>query len=235
MEQGLDLDYVTKVWQENHFPNDDKLKCYFKCLNLKFGVMDEQGNVIDDTLKQVSSHFHDAATDTEIMGRRTEGKKRIKAAANKVIGLKKSLREVAKSYGISMTTLGKHIKKHKLSGQTEFKYEANNATQKLGVTVNEIKKLDFQYAKAKNVKYPAKWNEDESAGRQWYRTFRLTYRNRISLIKSKTASLGQMACFNKPNVEVILKKLAEIYLRHPLQPQNVWNLNDTGQPPLPEN
>ncbi|KAF2882062.1 hypothetical protein ILUMI_24110 [Ignelater luminosus] len=85
-------------------------------------------------------------------------------------------------------------------------------------------KLAFQYAKANNVKYPAKWDENESAGRQCYRTFRLTYRNRISLKKPR----GRMACLSKPNVKMFFKELAETYSRQPLQPQNVWNLDETG-------
>ncbi|KAF2879900.1 hypothetical protein ILUMI_26269 [Ignelater luminosus] len=90
-----------------------------------------------------------------------------------------------------------------------------------------IEAVANEYAKANNVKYPAKWDEDESAGRQWYRTFRLIYRNRISLIKPEVTSLDRMAHFNKPNIEMFFKKLAEIYSKHPLQPQNVWNPDET--------
>lgn len=192
------------------------------------------------------------------MGRSATGKKRAKpdaeimeAAADEVIKHNRPLREVATSYGVSKSTLGRHIQKYKLSGQTNFKYEANNATQKVcttekeeellsyivkaaqwnfGVTVEEMKKLAFQYAKANNLKYPDKWNENESAGRQWYRTFRKAYKNRISLRKPESTSLGRMASFNKPNVETFFGKLREIYSRYSLQPQNVWNLDETGCP-----
>lgn len=190
------------------------------------------------------------------MGRSSVGRNRaapnaecMEAAANEVITQKQSLREVAAVYGVSKSTLGRHIQKHKLSGQTKFKYEANNATQKVftieqeeellsyllraaqwnfDVTVDEMKKLAFQYAKANNLKYQVKWDENESAGRQWYRTFRKSYKDKISLRKPESTSLGRMASFNKPNVEIFFEKLREVYSRYSLQPQKVWNLDETG-------
>lgn len=66
-EVGLEEDFVKKIWKENHFPNDDKLKCYFKCLTLKLGVMDETGDVIDNNLQKVAAQFNDDNTKTEIV------------------------------------------------------------------------------------------------------------------------------------------------------------------------
>lgn len=66
-EVGIDEAFVHKAWSENHFPNDDKLKCYFKCMNIKFGILTPSGDVVDDELKKVSAQFVDAATDTEIV------------------------------------------------------------------------------------------------------------------------------------------------------------------------
>ncbi|KAF2902991.1 hypothetical protein ILUMI_03190 [Ignelater luminosus] len=66
-EIGIDTDFLNKAFKENHYPNDDKLKCYFKCLNIKLGVMNEKGDVNDDRLKYVASHFSDASTEEEIV------------------------------------------------------------------------------------------------------------------------------------------------------------------------
>ncbi|KAF2882628.1 hypothetical protein ILUMI_23554 [Ignelater luminosus] len=66
-EIGIDSAIVDKAWAENHFPNDEKLKCFFKCINMKFGVLTASGDVVDDELKKVSAQFVDAATDTEIV------------------------------------------------------------------------------------------------------------------------------------------------------------------------
>ncbi|KAF2902995.1 hypothetical protein ILUMI_03194 [Ignelater luminosus] len=66
-EVGLEEAYVIKVWSEKHFPNDDKLKCYFKCTSMKLGVMDETGDIIDDNLRKVAAQFNDDETKTEIV------------------------------------------------------------------------------------------------------------------------------------------------------------------------
>lgn len=50
------------------------------------------------------------------------------------------------------------------------------------VTVDEMKKLAFRYAKASNLKYPPKWNANKLAGGQCYRTFRKAYKNKISTV-----------------------------------------------------
>ncbi|XP_072398037.1 uncharacterized protein [Diabrotica undecimpunctata] len=192
------------------------------------------------------------------MGRSATGKKRVKpdaealeAAANEILAHSRPLREIANLYGVSKSTLGRHIQKHKVSMKATFKYEANNSTRKVfsteqenelltyiikaaqwnyGVTVEEMRKLAYQYAKLNNVNYPESWDNNKTAGRQWYRCFRTSYNNKISLRKPEATSLGRMACFNKPNVLIFFDKLGEIYSRLKLTPQNVWNLDETGCP-----
>lgn len=82
--------------------------------------------------------------------------------------------EVARIYEVSKSTFISR-QKYKLSGETDFKYEANNATKNgftieqerkllsyilktaqwnFGMTVDEMKKLAFKHAEANNLKYP---------------------------------------------------------------------------------
>ncbi|KAF2883073.1 hypothetical protein ILUMI_23100 [Ignelater luminosus] len=85
-----------------------------------------------------------------------EGKERIKpeaarmeADANEVIGQKRSLQRVT-AYQRVLLVFTIEQEEELLS------YILKAGKSNFGVTVDEIKKLTFQYAKANNAKYPAK-------------------------------------------------------------------------------
>ena len=79
-----------------------------------------------------------------------------------------------------------------------------------------------------NLKYPACWDAEKSAGRQWYRRFRIKYKSILSLRTPKAMSLEQMASFNKPNVEAFFGKFNNIYERQSWFPYRIWNIDETG-------
>ncbi|KAF2890068.1 hypothetical protein ILUMI_16105 [Ignelater luminosus] len=89
------------------------------------------------------------------MGRSAEGKKRIKpAAANEVIEQKRSLREI-KFRHINEHSCNATQKVFTIEQEEELlSYILNAGQWNFGVTVDEMKKLAFQYAKFNNVKYP---------------------------------------------------------------------------------
>lgn len=55
----------------------------------------------------------------------------ITAAAEKVINGEFTLREAAREYNVSRSTLSRHLKKHRNSGHEKFCYVASNAVKKV--------------------------------------------------------------------------------------------------------
>lgn len=196
------------------------------------------------------------------MGRSKTGVKRkkietenITTAAECVLQNRLSLREAAKTYNVSRSSLSRHLLAHRRSGADHFVYRASNAVKQVfsldeekllleylitaakwnyGLTVTEVRKLAYEYAKENSKKYPASWDHEKIAGRQWFRDFKKRYEKRLSLRKPEATSLGRMAAFNKENVKLFFSKLTDVYSRYKLQPTHIWNVDETGCPTVHE-
>jgi len=97
-----------------------------------------------------------------------------------------------------------------------------------GLTVEDLRRLAFQYAEKNNVKYPTSWDTEKIAGEKWYRLFRKRFKGQLTLRKPEATSLGRMACFNKANVGKFFDLLTEVYERQPWSPYKIWNVDETG-------
>ncbi|KAF2902996.1 hypothetical protein ILUMI_03195 [Ignelater luminosus] len=53
-EEHVDANVVINAWDENHYPNKHIIKCYFKCITLKLGLVNENGEIIEETFVKVS-------------------------------------------------------------------------------------------------------------------------------------------------------------------------------------
>lgn len=141
-------------------------------------------------------------------------------AANKCISGELSMREAARQFNISKTTLIRHVKSFKESGALVFEHVAANNTKQVfnneeenllkdylliaarhhyGLTKREVRNLAYQFAVARKKNYPESWNEQKNAGKEWLRQFLKRHRD-LSLRKPEATSLGRSTSFNKINV-----------------------------------
>lgn len=103
-----------------------------------------------------------------------------------------SQRQASKKFHVSLSTLTKHVRAHKRSGNTEFQYTTridhlrvfsnaeeallvkhieNVAKKQNGVTKKNVRQLAFEFAKKHNKKYPEKWDDEQTAGEMFMRYF----------------------------------------------------------------
>lgn len=152
-------------------------------------------------------------------------------AANKCISGELSMREAAKRYNISKTTLIRHVKSFKESGALVFEHVAANNTKQVfnneeenllkdylliaarhhyGLTKREVRNLAYQFAVARKKNYPESWNEQKNAGKEWLRQFLKRYPD-LSLRKPEATSLGRSTSFNKINVSSFFLKITRTF------------------------
>ncbi|GFN80399.1 tigger transposable element-derived protein 6-like protein [Plakobranchus ocellatus] len=119
----------------------------------------------------------------------------------------KSLRASAKEYGIPRGTLRSNVKK---AGQgvplgpnyqharvfseeqeTELAHYAVKCAKIFyGLTTKSLRKLAFDLAKANNIKYPAKWEDEKMAGKEWYLGFMRRHQT-LSIRQPEATSLAK--------------------------------------------
>lgn len=170
------------------------------------------------------------------------------AAAEKCISGEISIREAARRYNVSKTTLIRHVKSFKESTATVFEYVANNNTKQVfndaeeaelkdylltaaryhyGLTKTEVRNLAYQFAVAKGKKFPDSWNEGKSAGKEWLRQF-LRRHEDLSLRKPEATSLARSTAFNKANVSSFFENYKKLLSRANFTPEKIWNCDETG-------
>lgn len=117
-------------------------------------------------------------------------------AIDDVILRRLSYRKAALKYSIKTSTLESRVKKFKVginadgpsrtfhskfTGLQVFfleeearlnEYIANCCKMYYGLTIVQVRKLAYEYAKALNLRYPAKWDENQMAGLEWMRKYR---------------------------------------------------------------
>lgn len=96
-----------------------------------------------------------------------------------------------------------------------------------GLTIIQIRKLAYEYAKALNLKYPAKWDENEMAGLEWMRKYRERNYN-LSLRKPKKTSAARSFAFNKTAVQEFYNNLADVLQRQNFAANRIFNFNLTS-------
>nr|XP_022910138.1 uncharacterized protein LOC111421198 [Onthophagus taurus] len=149
------------------------------------------------------------------------------AAAKQCLSGGLSIREAAKSFNISKTTLIWHVKSYKESGATVFRYEASNNTKQIfssqeestlkeylltaarlhyGLTKVEVRTLAYLYAVANAKSDPASWDIGKVAGKEWLRQFLRRHQD-LSLRKPESTKLLSRGNFT---------------------PEKIWYCDETG-------
>ncbi|KAB0803453.1 hypothetical protein PPYR_00423 [Photinus pyralis] len=96
-----------------------------------------------------------------------------------------------------------------------------------GLTTRDLRKLAFQFASANRLNYPQKWNEVEHASEDWLCAF-LRRNSHLTHRTPQATSLARAMNFNRENVSNFFNKLATVLERHSFEPQNIYNIDETG-------
>lgn len=110
-----------------------------------------------------------------------------------------------------------------------MKYILKAADNYYGLSINELKKLAYQYAVAIKVSYPASWNQKNQASNDWYYAFMNRHPN-LSLRSPEAVSLNRAKSFNKENVDAFFANLRSVLNEIPFEPHRIWNMDKCGLP-----
>ncbi|XP_042912926.1 uncharacterized protein [Parasteatoda tepidariorum] len=172
----------------------------------------------------------------------------IKEAVNEVLTKGMSIRNVAKAFNMSKSTLSRHVTVAKQIPTTES-YEPNpdignrrifsvNEENELcgylktcsqmcyGLTTIQTRKLAFEFANFLG-KAPVAWQENEIAGKDWLSGF-LDRQRELSIRTPESTSQARACSFNKNNVSIFFQKLEGLLQKYKFEPADIYNCDETG-------
>lgn len=128
----------------------------------------------------------------------------MKSAIDEVLNKTLSIRKAAQKYGVKPTTLESRLTKLYKQAATEdrhskvrvfsSKYSSNQvfsakeeahlntyimkcSKMHYGLTIVQVRKLAYEFAKANRLRYPSNWDHNQMAGKDWVESFRKRCKN----------------------------------------------------------
>ncbi|XP_014845953.1 PREDICTED: uncharacterized protein LOC106919834 [Poecilia mexicana] len=175
----------------------------------------------------------------------------LKKASDEVTKKSKSVRSVAKAYGICHVTLSRYCKSlqklreqgssdlpsvgywssNKVFSEVQEEVLADYLTQAAdlyyGLTPCEVRKFAYQLAVTYNIKHPQTWDEKQMAGPDWFTLF-MKRNPSLSLRSPEATSLTRATSFNRQNVERFFNSLGQVIKRYNFDGSDIWNVDETG-------
>ncbi|XP_063218424.1 uncharacterized protein LOC134528602 [Bacillus rossius redtenbacheri] len=165
----------------------------------------------------------------------------------------KSIRSVAKDFGIPFRSLARYCSKvteekliapqdtppltigYKKLRQVFTNEQENEFADYLkkaadiyyGLSPKEVRKFAFEYAVRLKVRFPSSWADCEMAGADWFSAF-LKRHPTLSIRTPEATSLSRATCFNRTNVKAFFDNLKDVMNRLKIGPGDVWNMDETG-------
>lgn len=174
------------------------------------------------------------------------------SAIKEVVEKTLSIRKSAYKYGVKPTTLESRLKKLKEAageGNTQgrvfsSKYSSNQvftieeetalnnyitrcSKMHYGLTIIQVRKLAYEYAKANNLHYPQSWDHNKMAGKEWLDSYRRRNAN-LSLRKPENTSAARSFGFNKTAVNDFFRNLQEVYTKYKFTADRIYNYDESG-------
>lgn len=162
---------------------------------------------------------------------------------------KKSIRGVAKDFGIPFRSLTRYCQKdlkentnipsfnveytsHRKIFSTSEENELETYLHKAsniyyGLSPKELRKFAFQYATALKKKNPDSWAANQQAGPDWFSNF-LKRHYSLPIGTPEATSLARASGFNQASCKLFFDNLKKVQLRHNFGPQDIWNVDETG-------
>ena len=157
----------------------------------------------------------------------------------------KSIRQVAREFGLCHQTLRRHVKNkfedmpiktghsktrmiftdEQESELTQYIIAASNVY--FGLCPADVRKLAYQCGVAAGIKMPTSWTRDQMAGRDWFTSF-MKRNPTLSIRTAEATSLSRATSFNVANVSAFFDKLEDVKVRYGLTNKDMWNLDETG-------
>lgn len=168
-------------------------------------------------------------------------------AAREVKNHCKSIRSVAKDFGINYRTLTRYCNKftaEEISNtaistpSTKIGYQRNrqNFTDEqeeelekyillassiyFGLSPKDIRKIAFELAISNNLKVPKSWESNKLAGADWFTSF-LKRHPSLSIRTPEATSLARATSFNQHNVKSFFERLESVIKRYSFQPHDI--------------
>lgn len=149
-----------------------------------------------------------------------------------------SVSSAAKKYGLTLSTLQRHIKKgscEKKLGRYQPVFNDKQETELLeyvfqvddvfyGMTKNEFLELVYEYAEKNNVSHPFKHGR---AGNDWYLGFKKRHPE-LAIRQPEPTSIARARGFNKPQVDRFFDILAKEIDTHAIDATRIYNVDETG-------
>ncbi|XP_073956414.1 uncharacterized protein [Choristoneura fumiferana] len=177
----------------------------------------------------------------------------MKSAIEEVFNKTLSIRKSAQKYGVKPTTLESRLSKinKQVAGEEDntvrvfsSKYSSNQvftaeeeiqlntyilncSKMHYGLTIVQVRKLAYEFAKAKKLRYPHTWDHNKMAGKDWLDSFRKRHTN-LSLRKPENTSAARCFSFNKTAVNDFYGNLEKVYTKYKFTADRIFNFDESG-------
>lgn len=106
-------------------------------------------------------------------------------------------------------------------------YIKEAAVLKYGLTLKDVKKLAYNFAKTNNIKYPTSWDKELMAGDYWMRLFRKRNNNELSLRKPEATTFARSSALNENSVKMMFANYKNALSKHSdFRGIDIWNVDE---------
>ena len=189
---------------------------------------------------------------------RGKNNENLREAAREVLFRSSSLREAASSHSLCHVSLYRYVKKVRETNSGVDLQDSNavafpeipryNSHSKVfsdlqekklkdyivrasdlyyGLSPIAVRRFAFVCANELDLKIPESWRRNEKAGVDWLSCF-LKRQPDLSIRQPEATSLARAQCFNRATVNEFFNNLADVLRRHSFQPNNIYNMDETG-------
>lgn len=176
----------------------------------------------------------------------------IESAIKEVLDKTLSIRKSAQKYGVKPTTLESRLKKFhqqeaaenmptraftsKFTSNQVFSTEEeallNNyiiecSKMHYGLTIIQVRKLAYEFAKANQLNFHPSWHHNKMAGKEWLDSFRRRNGN-LSLRKPENTSAARSFAFNKTAVTDFYNNLEKVLTKYKFTSDRIFNFDESG-------
>jgi len=101
-----------------------------------------------------------------------------------------------------------------------------------GLSISELRKFAYEFAKKIGIQYPAAWNTNCEASKDWYYAYMHRHKN-LSFRTPEQISANRAKSFFAANVNAFFANLGTVIDETVFEPHRIWNVDETGCPTVP--